>query len=167
MSIVGAKPSAKLLAAAALAVALCAPSVAAAQPPSVQQRFIAGLRQRRLFELAEKHCQIELADQSLPPVERAELTIELVRTLAQHAAFARPEDRAALWQQARSVAADFLASHSNSPQLIVVRFHDALTPLAEGELARQELEAGALPAAGIEAARAAIRQSLRLLEKLD
>src|SRR5688572_14607728 len=122
MRIIGPNPLAKLVAVAALATALAHRGTgdAAAQPPSVQERFIAGLRQRRLFELAEKHCQTELADQSLSPVERGELTIELVRTLVQHAAFARPEDRAALWQQARTVADDFLAGHSNSPQLIVV-----------------------------------------------
>src|SRR5687768_9215474 len=130
---IGLKPLARLLAAAGVAAALwhCAPSVATAQFPSVEERFIAGLRQRRLFELAEKHCQSKLAEQSLLPVERATLTIELIRTLVQHAAFARPEDRAALWQKARTTAAEFLASHSKNPRLILVRFQDALTPLAE------------------------------------
>jgi hypothetical protein len=136
-------------------------------PPTADARFLAGLRQRRLFELAEKHCRDKLADQKIKPVEQAELTIEFVRTLAHHAAFARPDERDELWKQARSTAAGFIRTQAKNPRLILVRVQEALTPLARGELARQELEAGATPVGGIEAAKAAIRESTRLLEELS
>ena len=120
-----------------------------------------------MFELAEKHCRDKLADQNIKAVEQAELTIELARTLAQHAAFARPEERDELWKQARTVAGEFIRTQAKHPRLILVRAADALTPLSRGELARQELEAGAAPAGGVDAAKAAIREATRLLEDLS
>ena len=44
---------------------------------------------------------------------------------------------------------------------------DALTPLAQGELARQEFEAGALATDQLEPARQALREATALLEALD
>ena len=135
--------------------------------PSADAKFLSGLRQRRLFELAEKHCRDRLVDQKIKSVERADLTIELIRTLAQHAAFARPEARDELWKQARTTAADFLRTQARHPRLILVRVQDALTPLAQGELALQELEAGAIPAGSVDAAKAAVREATRILEDLS
>jgi hypothetical protein len=143
------------------------PAACAQVPQSADAKFLAGLRQRRLFELAEKHCRDRLADQTIKQVEQAELTIELVRTLAQHAAFARPDERGELWKQARMVAAEFVRTQPKHPRLFLVRVQDALTSLAQGELGRQELEAGAAPVGGIEVAKAAIREATRLLEDLS
>lgn len=151
-----------------LAIALLAWSTASAQGPrSGDARFLDGLRQRRLFELAEKYCQQKLNDEKLPPVKQGDLTIELIRTLAQHAAFARPEERDDLWKQARVTAAEFVRTQAKHPRLILVRVQDALTPLAQGELARQELEAGAAPPGGTDGAKAAVREAARLLEALS
>ncbi|HUE70143.1 MAG TPA: hypothetical protein VMP01_04570 [Pirellulaceae bacterium] len=135
--------------------------------PSADARFLAGLRQRRLFELAEKYARDKLAEQTIKPVEQADLSIELIRTLAQHAAFARPEERDALWKAARTTAADFLRTDEKHPRLILVRVQDALTPLLQGELARQELEAGGAPAGGVDGAKALVREATRLLEALS
>ena len=151
----------------ALVVAQTGTLACAEAPPSSDARFLSGLRQRRLFELAEKYAKGKLASPQIPPVQQADLTIELIRTLAQHAAFARPEDREALWKAARTTAADFVGKNKQHPRLVLIRVQDALTPLFQGELARQELEAGGLPAGGVDGAKAAIREASRLLETLS
>ncbi|MEX2026467.1 MAG: hypothetical protein WEH44_04185 [Pirellulaceae bacterium] len=117
--------------------------------------------------MAEKYCRDKLAAQTIKPLEQADLTIELIRTLANHAAFARPEERDALWKAARTTAADFRRPNETHPRLILVRVQDALTPLLEGELARQELEAGGAPAGGVDGAKALVREATRLLETLS
>lgn len=158
-------PSVLLL--CSLLSAASVPAALAQAPQSSDARFLAGLRHRRLFELAEKYCRDNLAAQTIKPVEQADLTIELIRTLAQHAAFARPEERDALWKAARTTAADFLRKSEKHPRLILVRVQDALTPLLQGELARQELEAGGLPTGGVDGAKALVREATRLLEALS
>ncbi len=149
---------------ALLGLGLCAAGSLAADDDA---RFLEGLRQRRLFELAERLCGEQLADQQLGPVQQGELTVEWIRTIALHAAHSPPDQRQALWQQARRVAADFLGKNAQHPRGMLVRMQDALTLLAQGELARQELEAGVADMAGMEAARQALRDAARLLEGID
>jgi hypothetical protein len=147
-----------------LVVALLAST---ARADSLDSRFLEGLRQRRLFSLAEAHCIDRLS--RVPPRDpaQAELAVELTRTLALHAASVSPQNRAALWAKAHSAAADFLRQSPPHPRAVVVRFQDALTLLAQGELGRQELEAGALPAEQLEPTRQTLRQATTLLESLD
>src|SRR5437764_1204561 len=83
-------------------------TAAPAYAQSLDARFIEGLRQRRLFELAEPYCVDRLS--RIPPADplQAELTVELVRTLALHAANAPLDQREALWRKSREAAASFL-----------------------------------------------------------
>ena len=101
-------------------------------------RFVDGLRQRRLYSLAEDFCQERLVDENLSEVERSETTLELIRTLAAHAADSPPSLRLHLWDQARQTAGDYLREHPGAPRLVLIRVQDALTLLARGELLRQE-----------------------------
>jgi hypothetical protein len=54
------------------------------------ERFLEGLRQRRLFELAEKYCTERLSATQLPPVAQGDLAVELIRTNATHDAVVAP-----------------------------------------------------------------------------
>jgi hypothetical protein len=123
--------------------------------------FVSGLRRLQLFDLAEKYCERELAKQNNSPQREAALAIELIRSFALDAMSRPPEERAPLWQQARDVAADFQRSHANHAHLLLIRVQDALTLLAQGELAQQEAEAAN---AGPQAMAAAAEQ-LRLAAK--
>src|SRR5688572_21966456 len=98
-----------------------------ARGESADARFLAGLRQRQLFGLAEIYCADRLKTVATEDETRAELTIEFIRTLAEHAVNVQPEERAALWSQARAVAADFLRQTPLNPRAIQVRLQDALT----------------------------------------
>ncbi|MBC7854876.1 MAG: hypothetical protein IAF94_15700, partial [Pirellulaceae bacterium] len=131
------------------------------------ERFLEGLRQRRLFELAEKYCVERLSGTQLPPVMQGDLAVELIRTYALHAANSPPDRRAELWKLARMTAAEFQRQSPEHPRGILIRMQDALTLLAQGELARQELEAGATDPAEVESARQALRDATKLLADLD
>lgn len=149
---------------AALSFSLLA---AAARAESADVGFIAGLRERQLFQLAESYCTDRLARSPPDSAAAAELTIELIRTLGQHAANVPHAQQKPFWAKARSVAAEFLRRSPPHPRAILVEMQDALTLLAQGELARQEFEAGLLAADRLEAAQGALREAARLLEKLD
>ena len=129
-------------------------------------RFLAGLRERRLYELAEYYCRRQLEQKDLSAARRAALSIELSITLAEKALAAPPAERDQLWQQAQQPLASFLEKEGQSPWALQVRLQEALNLLARGELARQEAE---LTQAGPEAlaeARQYLRQAIRRLEEL-
>jgi len=130
-------------------------------------QFLSGLRERRLFELAEMYCLDWLRQETQNGMAESELTLELIRTLALHAAHAPADRRAALWASARKTAADYLRRSPAPPRAILIRVQNALTPLALGELSRQEAEAGVIAAADLEPARQALREATSLLEGLD
>jgi hypothetical protein len=143
----------------------CAQPVAS--QASDEDRFLEGLRQRRLFELAEVYCERRLAEQQLSESERGLLVVELIRCLAEHAANARPDERVRLWEQARHTAAKFLADYPQHPRRILIRMQDALTVLAQGELARMESELGVAGATPVAEARTAIREAVKLLTNIE
>jgi hypothetical protein len=136
----------------------------AAQPSEVA--FVEGLRQRRLYDLAAAHCQERLARLALGAPERADWTVELIRTLAEHAAAAPPSQRAALWKQAHQAAADFLQQVPTHPRAVLVRVQQALTFLAEGETGQKMWEASLASPEEREAARQVLRQASNLLEEI-
>jgi len=150
----------------ALVVTLLAAS-AAADDLSTDQRFLAGLRERGLYQLAERHCVNRLAEPEQTDVERAELTIELARCLAEQAASSPPEQRPPLWQRAEEVPRRFVEENPGNPRLLLVQFQGALTLLDRGELARQEAELLGGDPARFEAARQPLRSAASRLASLD
>jgi len=138
-----------------------------AESASEDERFLTGLRARRLFHLAESYCQERLADDELSDVDRALLAGELIRCYAGQAVNSPPADRDPFWTRAREAAAEFQQVHKDNPRLLLIRVQDALTVLARGELNRQEAEVLLDPAAAFDAAKSAIREAARLLEELD
>ena len=133
---------------------------------SSDQRFLAGLRERRLFRLAESYCTGRLADPQLSDAGRAELVIELSLTLADWAVNSAPDDRGPLWERALEVTEDFARTNPESPQLLPVRLQGALGLLARGELARQEAQVVAQGEPLLEEARASLGAAIRSLQQL-
>lgn len=131
------------------------------------EAFLAGLRARRLFRLAESYCQEQLDRTDLSPARQATLVIELSRTLAEHALQSKPEAAQQHWDQASDVIARFVAQHANHPRLALVQTQDALILLARGELLTQQAAVLANPAAVLEEARTHLRGAIRQLQKLD
>ncbi len=133
---------------------------------SPDQRFLAGLRQRRLFELAESYCTDRLGDPQLGEPRRAELVTELSLTLADWAVHSAPDEREPLWQRALQVTDQFAQQHTASPQLLVVRLQGALGVLTRGELARQEAQLVVRPERLLEEARNSLSDAIRQLRDL-
>jgi tetratricopeptide (TPR) repeat protein len=119
-----------------LLVALVAASLTRADDAA----FLDGMRRRQEFAQAEAHCRSLLARPSLPPRQRAELTVELSRTLVEHALASPPDDRDRLWRQAEQTTTDFLTRDLLNPRRPIVQLADALVPLTRGEAARHEAE---------------------------
>lgn len=129
--------------------------------------LLTGLRRLQLFELAEKYCQRELAKQGNPPEREATLAIELIRSLSLDAMSRPPGERGPIWQQARDAAARFQRSHAAHPRLLLIRVQDALTLLAQGELAQQEAEAASAGPQAMAAAAEQLRIATKALDAIN
>lgn len=147
-----------------------AEAVSAADYPAGYSRadelFLAGLRERGLHQLARRYCQQRLKRTDLSPVERAELTMELSRTLAELAASSPPEQREPLWKESLEVVERFAAEQPGNPRLLLVRFQAALVVLARGELARQESQFVADGQPLLEEARLQLRTAIKQLRQI-
>lgn len=137
-----------------------------AAEPSSDQRFLAGLRDRKLFELAVAYCEDRLGDPQLAEARRADLTIELSLALAEQAVHSPPDEREPLWQQATQAVDQFAGRFPGSPRLPLVRLQGALALVARGELARQEAEVISDNAGLLQQARDALRVAIRQLGEL-
>ncbi len=112
-----------------------------AQLDSSDQKFLEGLRGRRLYELAVTYCQRRLQRSAMDSVETAIWTAQLVRTYAEQALFEITEESsAAAWQNARQIAARYLVQDGNKLESVWVRHQAALVELAWGSRLRETLE---------------------------
>ncbi len=147
-------------------IALAAVLSAAAAESDDDGRFLAGLRQRRLFELAENYCRRELDRPDLTPLRQASLVVELSATLADQAVYTAPAQREPLWQQAWQVTEQFAAAHPQHPRRVLVRVQGAIALVTRGELARQEAEVVSPAEPLRQEALTHLRRAIRLLEEL-
>lgn len=131
------------------------------------ETFLAGLRARRLFELAEAHCERRAADRSLTTVERGQLAVDWIRCLAEHARHAPAAQREKLLERAHEVASQFTAAFPDHSLGFLVRTQEAIADATAGELARLEAEASPDPAVQRAAARKRCRAASTRLEQLD
>ena len=128
-------------------------------------RLVSGLRERRLFTLAETYCNERLANSRLDEASHVELAVELVRTYAEHALNSRGTERDSLWRQAHETASVF--KDGKQPRAVLVRVQDALTVLARGELARMESQVAAKPDESLTLARDVLREATVSLTAID
>jgi len=135
--------------------------------PSSDERLLSGLRERRLFSLAEKYCRDQLAHSELAIGRRSELVSELARTLAAHAVETVGDERQQLFVEADRAIEEFRREYPKHPRLLLVRMQGALGALARGELERQEAELSAAGGPQADSARAALRTAIAQLKQLN
>ncbi|MBS0265236.1 MAG: hypothetical protein JSS02_25105 [Planctomycetes bacterium] len=99
-------------------------------------RYYRELRSRGLHRLAESYCLERLARRDLPAAERADLTLELSRTLEDHAERATGSEQEQLWTRAFAVVSDLLASEPDNPRRIVLEVQRACLPASIGHTRR-------------------------------
>ena len=103
-------------------------------------RYFEQLRRRGLYSLAEGYAINQLAETNTPLARRTELTIELSRTLAEHAEFASQEQQAELWKRARAVVDEERQRDASNPRDALLAVQSALVPAAEGAWLAMECE---------------------------
>lgn len=125
---------------AGIGLAVCGFCGASARAQSADQRFVAGLRERRLYDLAELFCREKLAQTELSPMDQADLLIQWVQTQVARASGLPIDQQNAAWDAARQTLEEFLQTHPNHPRRELLVVQHALTLLARGQLLRQEWE---------------------------
>lgn len=151
------------------AAILVNPTCAVAQdpPPTLDQRFIRGLRERGLLELADAACRRQMVSSSQ---EEVDVWVgELLRVLAERAMDAEPQDRAALWREAEKLGDKFLRENEGHARAIIIRIQLALNHFARGENLRiqSELKAAADIAPALDALAVADRAYGKIDEELQ
>jgi hypothetical protein len=136
----------------------------APQGDTFDERFLDGLRQRRLFELAEGWCRSQLEGLEAASPKRLGLAIELSRNYAEHALQSPPGQRGPLWQQALDALAELPRDDAKFPKRILLQVQSGLVYLVRGELARQEAEIVAAGEERLEQARADLRTAIAELQ---
>lgn len=113
---------------------------AAASAEDVTARYFQELRNRQLFSLAEGYCLQRLAEPTVSAQQRAQLTLELSRTLVEHAKHVGQDERADLWQRAREVVATFLENWPDHSDRLRFQVQAAFIPAAQAESLRWQSE---------------------------
>ena len=142
-------------------------SLTAADDPFGDGRFMAGLRRRQLFELAETYCTGRLEDPRVSDSQRAQFVIELSLSLTDWAVNSPPGRREQLWQRARQATDNFIATGADNPRLLLVCYQAASGLLLRGELARQEAQVVSDGGPLFEEARTNLRLAVDRFEDLD
>ena len=134
--------------------------------------FLDGLRQRRLYSLAESYCrrrlaEADVAEPDLADARRIRLITELSRCYAERALHSQGADRNKDWARAIAVIDDWSQQYEQDSRYLVARVQQSLVVLARGELARQETEDQSEDARDWEPVRSHLRQSVAQLETVQ
>jgi hypothetical protein len=104
-------------------------------------RLISGLRERRLFDLAEQYNRRLMTLPNRTPTQVATDSIELIKTRTARALLANGTDRDQAWSSIEVALTEFQKQHPDHPRRILVTIQAALAHLARGQQLRQELAA--------------------------
>jgi hypothetical protein len=137
-----------------------------ARGDSADERFLDGLRARRLFRLAEAYCDEQLLRSDLPGQRRAELSVELSRTLTEQALHTPPVEADPLWARAYEVAGTYCQEHPAEPAALLVRTQGALVLLARGEMLREQAQLAGGAQGNLAEVRGYLRTAIRELSEV-
>lgn len=130
-----------------------------------ESRFLTGLRERQLFELAESFCRRELGKTYVVRRRRAELTIELSRTILESALYEKPPKRDERFAAAAKVLDQAAFEGPDDPWRVAVGVQRGLIDLVHGELLREEAQSLNAHDSAMTAARDRLRSAVTQLRK--
>ena len=104
-----------------------------------EQNLVSGLRDRALFDLAEKHCAEFLNREGLTSTDIATIAIERISTKA--AEIRTAIDRESTIAAIDKIANEFASSHPDHPKFVLVTMQQALAHVSYASLLQQEIEA--------------------------
>ncbi|MBI3863790.1 MAG: hypothetical protein HY290_18025, partial [Planctomycetia bacterium] len=135
-------------------------------PSESTARYFRELRRRGLFKLAESYCLERLSHSGVSTAERTELTLELARTLAEHANFAGSAEQDELWARSDAALSELLKAEPDNPRRLLLEVQRALLPATVGhsrrllaELEPYDAAAGKRAAASLHAAVQNLREA--------
>jgi hypothetical protein len=146
------------------------PAFAKADPAGLSDsnaRYFRELRRRGLFRLAESYSLERLSHEGLSPVERADLTLELARTLAEHANVVSDPEQTELYNRSQSALADFLKQDPENPRRLLLEVQRALLPANIGHARRWLAELSPHDAAARQQAIESLNAAVESLRKAE
>ena len=129
-------------------------------------KLVDGLRRRRLFDLAQLHCQTRLAQTEIDPTSEAHLTIELMKTRTAQAILTNATERPAVWKSVDTTASQFSTNAPDHPRRLLVEVQAALSHMTHARTIRQEIAAEITTQAAGQIALEEIRTARSLLNQL-
>jgi len=135
--------------------------------PTEEERYLAGLRNRQLFRLAEAYCQEQLDRADLAPRRRVTLVVEQSRNVAQHAMSSPGENAAARWQQAIALVDDFARESADDPLAVLAEVQGATVRLLHGETLAEPFLDTSKDEAAREAPRGELRDAIERFARLQ
>ena len=106
----------------------------------VTTRYFEQLRSRRMFSVAEGYCLQQLSRKNLSPARRALFTIELSKTLSEHAKYTAGAEQADLWKRAAQTVGDFIKNDPRNPNRSWLEAQRALVAADKGNVLRWQAE---------------------------
>lgn len=129
-------------------------------------KLIEGLRRRRLFDLAQLHCQRRLSQSTIDPTSETHLTIELMKTRTAQAILTPATVRPAAWKTVDDTANEFSSSSPDHPRRLLVDVQLGLSHLTRAKIIRQEIAAEITSDSAKEQALEEIRTARSLFDRL-
>ncbi len=144
-------------------------SVSAQTHPVIDDELtlIDGLRQRRLFDLADLQCRQLMGLSDLDSISQASLAIELIKTGVARGIVSSGQQRAESWQMVDKVPEDFLKQYPDHPRKLLVEVQQAVAHLTYGRLIGQEVAAEILPESSKSQAIEQLREAIGSLRNLE
>lgn len=136
---------------------LCGASFSAAQ--SDDARFLAGLRERRLYRLIDAYCESRLADSEFPEEQLADLIVAWIHAGTQRALEASPQQRDHYWQRLNNIA-EASDRVRKAPRAVLIDLQLGLAAAARAEATAGETDDSTK-------ALAEYRRSLDALERIN
>ena len=147
-------------------VACGAPEIPKAET-SPDRAFLESLLNRGLFRLAELHCRERLNAQTISPMARAELTLELIRVLQERSLCAPAPEKKELDAKSQSIYEDFQKANPDCPWLLPVQFQYAVGIFAQAKRLEMEARFALEPETRMEEAREVLRDAIRRFLEID
>lgn len=132
---------------------------------SAEERYLAGLRERRLYFLVEAYCRKRLDEAYTIDKRRAELTVELSRTALEAALFAKSPERETLVAKATKIIDDELRNKPTSAWRPLLEVQRGLVDLIWGERLREEAQFLSAAEAQMEPVRERLRAAVAQLKQ--
>ena len=162
-----------LWAALVLLVLLIGSSAIAAQADGNQnafdareQAFVFGLKQRRLYEIAEKACLQLLQRDDITPTDQSGLTVELIQIRMLRATEADEKGADEAWQAVWQTETDFQNRYPQHPRELLIAVQTGLAHLQRAQRITSAIEAQIIPPQLLSQSREQLLQETRKAKRI-